>query len=349
MEDWKSLVVGPTCSILNTLAVVDRVGIQFALVLDEQGHLLGTVTDGDVRRGLLKGISLEDPISRVMNPNPIVAQPQADDQQILEVMKAVRRRHIPIVDEQRRVTGLRTLDELLQETAGPSWVVLMAGGIGSRLMPLTEDTPKPLLEVGERPILETILVGFREQGFRNFFISVHYRASMIEDYFGDGSKWDAEVRYLREDQQLGTAGALSLLPEPPDLPIIVMNGDLLTKVRYKQILEFHREQRAMATMAVRDYSFQVPFGVVTTEQERIIGIHEKPVRQFFVNAGIYVLEPAVLKLIPPNTRFDMPDLFHRLLEEGLRTVAFPVREYWRDIGRMDDFLMASGEYGGHFK
>jgi NDP-sugar pyrophosphorylase family protein len=220
----------------------------------------------------------------------------------------------------------------------------MAGGLGKRLGSLTQSCPKPLLKIGGTPILEIIVNRLAEQGFRKLFISVNYRGEMIEDHFGDGARWTADIQYLREPERLGTAGALSLLPERPPQPFVVMNGDLLTKLNLKHLLDFHREHRAKATMCVREYQFQVPFGVVQADEHRLLGIDEKPTHRFLVNAGIYALDPDVLDLVPKNQMFDMPHLFEKLVATGHETMAFPIREYWMDIGRMDDLEQAASEY-----
>jgi NDP-sugar pyrophosphorylase family protein len=224
----------------------------------------------------------------------------------------------------------------------------MAGGMGQRLRPLTEDCPKPLLSVGGRPLLETILLQFREHGFQRFFISVNYRADMVEGHFGDGDALGVTVNYLREDAPLGTAGALGALPDAPREPVFVMNGDVLTRVDFSGMLSFHREHKAAATMAVRGFEMQVPYGVVNVEDQRITAIEEKPVHRFFVNAGIYVLEPDVVAAIPKGEHLDMPALFTRLHAQGRTTAAFPVHEYWMDIGRKQDFDQANTDYGIHF-
>lgn len=224
----------------------------------------------------------------------------------------------------------------------------MAGGLGRRLQPLTNECPKPLLKVGGKPILEIILENFVEQGFNRFHIAVNYKAEMIESYFGNGSRWGIDLSYLREHERMGTAGALSLLPGGLTQPLIVMNGDLLTRINFRQLLSFHAEHHAQATMCVRDYDFQIPYGVVKIEKHRLTGIEEKPVHHCFVSAGIYVLQPDVISLIPRNTFFDMPDLFAEMIRQQKETAVFPIREYWLDIGRMDDFERAVGEYERHF-
>jgi NDP-sugar pyrophosphorylase family protein len=228
-------------------------------------------------------------------------------------------------------------------------VVIMAGGLGTRLTPITDEKSKPMVHVGPRPILETILDNCREHGFKNFYLSVNYKADMVKDYFGDGSRWDVSIRYLEESQRLGTAGPLSLLPKRPVKPFLVMNGDLLTKINLRQLLDFHAEHTAKATICVREYDFQVPYGVVRIKDHYVLSVDEKPVHRFFVNAGIYALDPDTLDLIPSDTLFDMTSLFQRLIEKSYQTAAFPIREYWLDIGRLNDLERAQVDYDGLFK
>ena len=224
----------------------------------------------------------------------------------------------------------------------------MAGGRGQRLRPLTENTPKPLLNVGSKPLLENIIENIREYGLSKFFITLKYKADMIEDYFGDGSQWDVNISYVREKNKLGTAGAISLLPESPSEPLIVMNGDLLTKVNFENILEFHTINKAEATICGREYDFQVPYGVIQVDKHNLVSIQEKPVHSFFVNAGIYVLEPHILTLIPQDQSFDITQLFEKLLHLKKNVNVFPIHEYWTDIGQLDDYVRATGEYEQHF-
>ena len=201
-----------------------------------------------------------------------------------------------------------------------------------------------MLIIGNKPILETILLNFIELGFHRFYISVNYKAEMVKEYFGDGSRWSVSIRYLEETEAMGTAGCLSLLPEETTQPLVVMNGDVLTKVNLHLLLDFHEGNKSSATMCVREYDFQVPFGVVTLDDHRLVGIEEKPVQRFFVSAGIYVLEPAVLKLLPQGTAYDMPALFEALVQNNMETVVFPIREYWLDVGRHADLERASNDH-----
>lgn len=349
MKDWKSILISPSTQILKAIRIIDDSSMQIALVVDENNRLCGTVTDGDIRRGILRGISLESPVQKIMNPNPIVVGLNDGRESILTVMRMKELRQIPVLDENGCVVGVELLDELIQIQERENWVVLMAGGMGRRLQPLTDECPKPLIHVGSKPILETILENFIEYGFRRFYISVNYKAEMVEEYFKDGSKWGVEISYIHEDKAMGTAGSLGLLPARPVKPFFVMNGDLLTKVNFHQLLTFHMEHKAKATMCVREYDFHIPYGVVKMERHRLIDIEEKPVQRFFVSAGIYLLDPITLDVIPKNSYFDMPDLFKKVVAKGFETAAFPIREYWLDIGRMDDLERAKGEYSEIFE
>lgn len=342
--DVTAFFVGASVPLREVIAVIDRGELQIALVVDEQRRLLGTITDGDVRRGLLRGLNLGALAREVMTADAITA---AEDLSLNEdswlLHKRLARR-IPIVDAHGVVVGLALPQDEFVAQGVSNQVVIMAGGLGTRLGKLTEHAPKPLLKVGTKPILETILESFLAQGFRHFNISVNYKAQMIEDYFGDGSSWGAEIRYVRESQRLGTAGALSLLEPRPDAPILVMNGDLLTKVNFRQMLEFHRIHRQKASVAVRNYDVRVPFGVVEMRGNSLTRIVEKPEYNYFVNAGIYVLNPECLPLIPYNQFYDMPDLLTAVLEKDWRVGSFPIHEYWLDIGRLDDFEAANLAY-----
>jgi dTDP-glucose pyrophosphorylase len=342
VSNWTEVLVGPGESIRETIRRIDGSSLQIALVVDEKRKLLGTVTDGDVRRGILKGVSLEDPATKIMNTKPTVARQGDDRDSMLAAMRARQIHQIPVIDAEGRVVGLEILDSLLGEKRD-NIVVLMAGGRGVRLRPLTDDTPKPLLHVGAKPILETILESLIEQGFGRFYLSVNYLAEKFEQHFGDGSRWGVDIRYLRESTPLGTAGALSLLPERPSKPLLVMNADLVTRIGFGHLVDFHVKHKAAATMGVREYDFQVPFGVVHMQNERIVEVQEKPTHRFFVNAGIYVFEPSVLDAVPAGQRIDMPDLFNTLVKQGRHTAVFPIREYWLDVGRHDDFARASDE------
>lgn len=344
MKNWRDVLVQPDTSIRAVMERIDRSSTQLALVIDADGRLLGTVSDGDVRRGLLASRTLDEPVERVMNRSPTVAREEEDRQSVLALMQSRDLRQMPIVDREGRVVALHLLSELLRPAQRDNVVVIMAGGIGERLRPLTERIPKPMLLVAGRPILETILLQFIKQGFHKFVFSVNYRAEVIEERFGDGARWSVQIEYVREPKRLGTAGSLRLLSQRPSQPMIVMNGDILTKVDVHALLSFHEEAAAAATMCVREHEYQVPFGVVQTSGVDILSFEEKPVARWPVNAGIYVLSPSALDVIPDDSYFDMPALFDAVRSGGGRTLAYTIREFWLDIGRPADFERANAEF-----
>jgi len=344
MSKWQKTLIKPETPIVEALKIIDTAALQVALIVNEQQQLLGIVTDGDIRRGLLKHIPLDSPVERIMNKKPTVITANEPRQQILAIMKHKKLFHLPIIDNQGKIIDLETIDDLIQTPVLNNWVVLMAGGLGTRLRPLTDECPKPLLKISEKPLLEIILENFIEYGFKNFFISVNYKSHLIKEHFGNGSKWGINIEYLEEQKPLGTAGALSLLPKSPTEPLLVMNGDIMTRINFKHLLEFHIEHKAKATLCVRKYQHTIPYGIVKMEQQKLIAIEEKPIKNYFVNAGIYIINPEVIKDIVTESKFDMPDLFKQLIEKEETTAAFPVHEYWLDIGRMDDFERAHEDY-----
>lgn len=344
MKNWKDIVVSPEISLREAIKRIDASGIQMALVADANMCLRGVLSDGDVRRSILNGIDLDGPVSEAMNAHPKTGSIHTHRADVLATMRRFMFHHLPLIDDKGCLAGLATLDEFMGVVERDNWVVLMVGGLGSRLRPLTDDCPKPMLRIGGKPILESILESFMEQGFRRFFLSVNYKAEVIKDYFGDGAEWGAKIEYLHETERLGTAGALSLLPEKPLAPLVVMNGDLITKANFAAMLDFHKEHQAVATMAVREYDLQVPYGVVKVDGVQIVAIEEKPVHRFFVNGGIYVLEGDALDAIPPNAFFDMPSLFQDLKSRGRKAAAYPLREYWLDIGRLEEYERAQREW-----
>lgn len=346
--DLASLCVAPDATILDAIRRIDGASQQITLVVDGERRLVGTVTDGDIRRAILRGLPLTAPVEQVMTTNPHIALSGASDSDLLRLMRVLKIHQLPLVDEERRVVGIRTLDSLLQGRRYTNPVVLMAGGLGSRLYPLTESTPKPMLTVGGKPLLETILEKFIDHGFSRFYISLNYRGDIIREYFGDGCRWGVEIEYLEERERMGTAGCLTLLPELPTEPFIVMNGDILTSISFSQILQFHVNAGSVATMALHEHTLQVPYGVVEVEDHHLVRITEKPEYRFFVNAGIYVLNPEALGLIPQNTFFDMPVLLDRIIAEKRKVSAFPIREYWIDIGSPHDLKRAESEFMTRF-
>jgi dTDP-glucose pyrophosphorylase/predicted transcriptional regulator len=344
MKEVKNIKLTPTSSIREALKIIDSGALQIAIVVDAHDQLIGTLTDGDIRRGLLNNLSMDDTIESIIFRNPTVAKISDTKEDILKRAIAKKLHQIPIIDEENHVIGIKEIEELVKPHVKANSVVLMVGGLGSRLRPLTEDTPKPMLRVGNKPILQTIVEKFAEYGFINIVMCVNYKSHIIQDYFGDGSAFGVKIEYVLEEQRMGTAGALSLLRCAPNEPFFVMNGDLLTNVNFEQLLDYHLSQNAAATMCVREYDYQVPYGVVNVEGNRILSIQEKPVYKFFVSAGIYMLSPEILNLIPQNEFYDMPTMFEALIKEGKKTISFPIREYWLDIGRMEEYERANSEY-----
>lgn len=349
MKEWERTLIVPNSSLRDALDVIEKAGSQIALVVTADRQLLGTLSDGDVRRALLRGASLDDQVHSAMHKNPTVANHDEDLQMVIAQIRRLGLHQMPRVDHDNRVVGLTLLDDILLAPPRENWVVIMAGGLGSRLAELTRDTPKPMLKVGSRPLLETIVRGYADQGFRRFYFAVNYKSEQIEAHFGDGNALGIEVRYLREQQRMGTAGALSLLPERPTLPFIVTNADLLTKEDHCGMVDLHVASGADATMGVRPYEMQVPFGVVKECEGRIVGIEEKPKQIFTVSAGMYVLSPQTLDLVPNGQFFDMPSLFEGMMRSGLHTRCHLVDGYWLDIGQLPDYERAKVDFEKIFK
>lgn len=317
---------------------------QFILIVDQNEILQGTITDGDIRRAILRGKSLQVPITEVMNPSPIYVSANLSKEEQLAFMKQRKVRQLPLVDENKRVQDVLFYDDMTVVKEKTNTIILMVGGLGTRLRPLTNDLPKPMLPIGGKPILENIIMHFKSFGFVNFILSVNYKKEIIKNYFQDGKSLGVTITYIEETERLGTAGALSLIKEEINEPFFVMNGDLLTNTNYEQLLDFHLVNQATATMCVREYEYQVPYGVIEVDEHKLTSIVEKPVQKHFVNAGIYVLEPDTLTYIPKNQYYDMPELFNYLIQQQKEVAAFPIREYWMDIGQLEDYEMANRNY-----
>ena len=349
MINHNKITVYKTQTIKDALQIIDKGAMKIAIVLDEKKKVIGTITDGNIRRGLLKGLSLNSSIETIYFKEPTLSSVNETKEQLIQKAISKKLYQIPIVDEDGYLVGIEDLATLLKVTNKRNRVILMAGGLGTRLRPLTEDIPKPLLKVGNQPILETIIKNFVKYGFINITISLNYKAEMIKEYFGDGSRFEANIDYIEETKRLGTAGALSLIKNRPQEPFFVMNADLLTNVNFSHLLDFHVQESSIATMCVREYDLQVPYGVIETKESKITSIKEKPIQTFFVNAGIYALSPQVFEYIPKNTFYDMPTLFNDMMENKHSLISFPIHEYWLDIGRMSDFEQAQSEFTDVFK
>lgn len=347
MKPWRNALASIDASLEQAIEVLDKAALRIALIVDNEGKLQGTLTDGDLRRALLKHRPMNTPVREVMNPNPKTAEQGWTDSRILALMERHELLQLPLVENGGKVVGLANLHDLLNKHRYDNPVFLMAGGFGTRLRPLTNNCPKPMLKVGDKPILEQILLNFVEAGFHRFYISIHYMPEVIRDYFGDGEKWGVSIQYVHEDEPLGTGGALGLLPHNEiDQPMFVMNGDLLTSLNLHSFLEFHESHGSVATMCVREYEHQVPYGVITSEGSQIKSMVEKPIHRFFVNAGVYLLDPVLVKSVEPGIRIDMPTLLEQQIDGGKAVNMFPIHEYWLDIGRMDDFHKALTEVQG---
>jgi len=334
---------------------VSRAGI--VMVVEGDRKLVATITEGDVRRAILANIDFNGPIQLLLEqksgtdrPEPITLDDSADRDSMLRLMQAHDLRLLPLVNEDKQVVDLITLDEFVPQVDLPPQAIIMAGGLGTRLRPLTDDLPKPMLSVGDQPLMEIIIGQLRDAGIKQVNISVHHSPEKITDYFGDGKDFGVEINYLTEERPLGTAGALALMDSPQET-VLVMNGDILTQVDFKAMMAYHRESSAELTLAVNRYELQVPYGVIECDGAFVTSITEKPVISSFINAGIYLLEPSIFSEIPQDTYFDMTSLIQNLLDAGRVVSAFPIREYWLDIGEKNDYIQAQKdlESDGIFK
>jgi len=348
MKNIEKFLLSKHALIKDAMQAIDEGSCKIALIVDKKMKLLGTITDGDIRRAILEGISLDSSIENTYCKTPIVGCTTTSRADLLQLADTHRILRIPIVNEEGELIALDTLEELRHASHKPNKVILMVGGLGTRLRPLTNNVPKPMLEVGGKPILETIVKKFVSHGFTNIIMCVNYKSEIIKDHFGSGEKFGVSIEYIHEDKRMGTAGALTLLKERPTEPFFVMNGDLLTDVNFESLLDYHTLNKSMGTMCVREYDFQVPFGVVNLDGHDIQSIVEKPIHNFFVSAGIYMLDPQCIDLIPEDEFYDMPTLFDALITQAKNVISFPLSEYWLDIGRLEEYEKANNDYDGVF-
>ncbi|WP_455949222.1 nucleotidyltransferase family protein [Helicobacter pullorum] len=318
-------------------------GLRILIVENAKGDFVGILSDPDIRRGILSGMKVEDTIKNIVQRKPIVAHIDDDLEKLLELSAMHNIYQIPIVNNDGKVVKIEKILEKLVSPIYPNRVVIMAGGLGTRLRPLTENIPKPMLKVGDKPILQIIIEKFYKQGFREITLCVNYKSHIIEDYFEDGTKFDVNISYVKELKRMGTAGALGLINDIGSTPFIVTNGDILTEVDYGKMLEFHIQKKSLATMGVREYSYQNPYGVIREKMGIIQSIEEKPYYNFLVNSGIYILDPLVINKMPKDTYFDMTNLFEQLMPSQ-RTYSYPIRDYWIDIGRISEYEQANIDY-----
>ena len=341
---WKSAVLPETSTVEQVILNLEQTALRAVLICSATGEFIGLVTDGDIRRAFINGFNLESSVAMIMNSDAIIVPPGATSQEVSTIMEVHKIEHLPIVDGKRRLTGVYTSGARVQQLPLPNRVVIMAGGQGMRLRPLTEDRPKPMIEIGGKPILEHIVTRFRKQGFSEFTISINYLGASIKSHFGDGSKLGVSIDYIEEDKPLGTAGSLRGLTKTNDLPFIVTNGDVISEIAYDELIDFHLEQKAVATMAIRPFQIQNPFGVIETNGITIIGIHEKPTYRTHINTGVYVFDPKVIQLLPKSEFCQIPELFDHLRNEGHRTIAFHLQDDWIDVGNVEDLARAEKKF-----
>jgi dTDP-glucose pyrophosphorylase len=330
---------------------IDRSGKGIALVVDSDRKFLFLITDGDLRRAVLNGTDLNLTVSEWATHSseqgiisPVTMSAENPPSEFLRKMQDEDLRQLPILDEAGRLVDLIVLDDLVIGDVPDLSAVIMAGGFGARLKPLTEDIPKPMLPVGDRPMMEHIIRQLHTAGIRQVNVTTHYKPEKIVDHFGNGERFGLDIQYVNEDRPLGTAGALGLMP-PWDSTLLVINGDILTRLNFQAMLAFHRENTAVMTVGVRSFESKIPYGVVNLDGVNVTGLTEKPVYKAFVNAGVYLLEPEVYNIIPRQERIDMTDVIQRLLEQKRKVVSFPISEYWQDIGQHGDYQKAKDEYG----
>jgi dTDP-glucose pyrophosphorylase len=334
-----STLIDPAATITEAIQKLDLAGTGALMLADRERRLRGLLTDGDVRRALLRGISFEQPCATIATANPVAVEEGISLSDALGVMNRHDVNHLPVADAQKQLAGLLLRRDLVSGEGLPISAVIMAGGFGTRLQPLTDHTPKPMLPVGDRPLLERTIERLREAGIRNLNVTTHHLADRITSYFGDGHEHGVEIQYVPEERPLGTCGGLKLVDESPG-PVLVINGDILTGVNFGELVTFHRRHHADATVCVRKYDVQVPYGVVESDGPWLQTVREKPVVSLFVNAGIYLLEPGLRHYIPEGERFDMTDLINRLVADGRCVVSFPIMEYWLDVGQPADYAQA---------
>lgn len=350
MTDWQDVVLTPLSNIRDAMRTLDETALRIAIVCDENNKLLGTVTDGDIRRGLLKNSDMQDSVIEVMNQNPKTVTPSYTRQQRIELMDYNDLLALPVVDDKNYLVGLETLHQVLQPVKRDNPVFIMAGGFGTRLRPLTDHCPKPMLRVGDKPMLEHLVNQFIALGFHDFYISTHYMPEQIREHFGNGNKWNVNITYVHEDAPLGTGGALGLLPKNlTKLPLIMMNGDVLTKVDFKQLLDCHELNQFDATMCVRELEHKISFGVVESQNNLITAMVEKPTYRYHINTGIYVLSPECVASVAPNTKIDLPTLLAQRMEKKEKVGIYTSYDYWLDIGQMADYQKAQQDIKTHFR
>jgi dTDP-glucose pyrophosphorylase/predicted transcriptional regulator len=339
--ELSSCLLGIDSSISQVVESLNKSGVQIVVILDKNEKFIGTITDGDIRRAILNGSTIDSSISSLVNKSSLTVDDKMTRDQILSIMQEKRIHQIPIVDSSGTVTGLHLWDQISKPNKIHNTVVIMAGGRGLRLKPLTEKTPKPMIRVNNQPMLENIILRAKSQGFNNFVITINYLAEQIKTYFEDGKKFGVNISYIEENQPLGTAGGLKQLENAHQFPFIVSNGDVLTDTSFIGLLSFHNAYNYDVTIAVKTHEWANPFGVVKTEGTRVVSYIEKPINYATINAGIYCLNPKVLSLMEPEEYLDMSDFIQKCIESGLSVGAYALYEKWQDIGQKEDLDKAN--------
>ena len=349
MKNIKKIKINEDSTVKQALRAISRGQLKIAIVVDTKDKLIGTLSDGDIRRGFLKGLNINSSIKTLINTKPLISKYGERTDSILKIAYSKKINQIPVVNNKGRVLGVLTINDPIKNKLTFNYVVIMAGGKGTRLKTLTKSIPKPMLKVGDKPILETIIERFRDCGYKNIILCVNYKSNKIENYFKNGKKFGVKIKYIKEKKRMGTAGALSLLKrEKLTEPFFVTNGDLLTNLNFEKMLDFHQKYNAMATMCVKEYNLSSPYGEVNLINENICNINEKPTHKFFANSGIYVLNPECIKLVPKKF-YDMTSLFKKMISKKKKVISFPIEEYWKDIGRPSDYETANKEFLKQFK
>jgi len=344
MKNIKKILINENATIKQALKIISKGAIQIGIVVNDKKKLVGTLSDGDIRRGFLNDLNLDSSIKSIIYKKPIIAKKNESKEKFLKNALSKNIYQIPIVDGKNKVIGIHLFDKFIKEENKSNKVVIMAGGRGMRLRPLTKDIPKPMLKVGDKPILQTIIEKFKQSGFKNFIICVNYKYKVITNFFGNGKKFGVKIQYVHEKKRLGTAGALSIIKEKINEPFFVINGDLLTTLNFGKMLNFHIEHNSKSTIAIKEHVINVTYGIVKIKNLDVLSINEKPNINYFVNAGIYLLDPNCIRFVPKNKKFDMPSLLKKIITKKYKTICFPIQEDWLDIGRLDDFKKAQSDH-----
>lgn len=346
MKNWQNLVIREGETIKSVMGLFEKNNAQIAIVATQDNILVGTVTDGDIRRGILKNIDLNDSIKQVVNYKPVTVAQNTPYQEVFQKAVALDLKYIPIVNEKKEIKGVYSKEDLVSAPLRDNPVVIMAGGEGLRMRPLTNTIPKPLVDLNGTPIIERLLVHLINQGFKDFYLSINYLGDMIENYFGDGKRWGVSISYLKEDRKLGTAGSLKLLDDRKiENNVIVLNGDLVTNINFGQLVDYHVSETADATIGAQKVFLKVPYGVINYQDNRVLSLKEKPLASYCVNCGIYVLSPNIIKEIQIDDKIDMTCLINQLTQQKKKVILFPIYEDWQDIGNLRDLEVVRQLYG----